>query len=259
MFDVAEAYERQRGRSSKLLAPLFIDFVGVQGEVLDVGCGTGALTFALARNKSVSKIVGVDLSEGFLAYARSKTDDPRITFEQGDAQKLPFPDGAFDCCLALLVVSFIPDAPKAAREMRRVTRPGGVVATAMWDNTGGNDLNQSLWDAAIPLDPKAPQDKDRPGSYGTAEDLTALWVGARFTNFAVKNIVFPCAFDSFDDFWLPLTEGQGPAGAYLARLSVEHRAALRERLRQNLFGNRPDGRFSLKAKAWAVRGTVPAL
>jgi SAM-dependent methyltransferase len=259
MFEVAEAYERQRGRSSKILAPLLVEFVGVQGEVLDVGCGTGALTFALARNKSVSKIVGVDLSEGFLAYARSKIDDRRITFEQGDAQKLPFPDGAFDCCLALLVVSFIPDPPKAAREMRRVTRAGGVVATAMWDNSGGNDLNQSLWDAAIPLDPKAPQDKDRPGSYGRSEELTSLWASAGLANIELKNIAFQCGFDSFDDFWLPLTEGQGPAGAYLARLSQAHRAALRERLRRNLFGSRPDGPFSLNAKAWAVRGTVPAL
>ena len=76
MFEVAEAYERQRGRSSKLLAPLFVDFVGVQGEVLDVGCGTGALTLALAKNKSVSKIVGVDLSEGFLAYAHQRPTIP---------------------------------------------------------------------------------------------------------------------------------------------------------------------------------------
>jgi ubiquinone/menaquinone biosynthesis C-methylase UbiE len=68
MFEVAEAYERQRGRSSKLLAPLFVDFVGVQGDVLDVGCGTGALTFAIAKSQSVSKIVGIDVSEGFLAY-----------------------------------------------------------------------------------------------------------------------------------------------------------------------------------------------
>lgn len=71
----------------------------------------------------------MDLSEAFLAYARSKTDDPRITFEAGDAQNLRFSDACFDCCLALLVVSFIPDAPKVVREMRRVTRSGGVVAT----------------------------------------------------------------------------------------------------------------------------------
>jgi ubiquinone/menaquinone biosynthesis C-methylase UbiE len=258
MFEVAEAYERQRGRSSKLLAPLFVEFVETRGAVLDVGCGTGALTFAIAKKETVSKIVGVDLSEAFLAYARSRNADPRISFELGDAQNLRFPDASFDCCLSLLVVSFIPDAPMAACEMRRVTRPGGVVATAMWDNTGGNELNQSLWNAAISLDPKAPQPKDRPGAYGTAEELSSLWASARLTNIEVTNLAFPCGFSSFDDFWEPLTEGQGPAGAYLAGLSEDHRAALRERLRQNIFGDRADGPFTLSAKAWAVCGIVPA-
>jgi SAM-dependent methyltransferase len=257
MFEVAEAYERQRGRSSKLLAPLFVDFVGVQGEVLDVGCGTGALTFAIAKSERVSKIVGLDLSEAFLRFARSKTDDPRISFESGDAQNLRFSNASFDQCLALLVMRFIPDGPKAAREMRRVTRPGGIVATAMWDTTGGNELNDSLSDAALSLDPNAPQEKDMPGVYGTAQELMSLWSAAGIRNIEVKNIVFPCGFESFDDFWQPLTEGQGPAGAYLRRIAEDHRTALREQLRQNLFGNRTDGPFTLNAKAWAIRGTVP--
>jgi ubiquinone/menaquinone biosynthesis C-methylase UbiE len=257
MFEVAEAYERQRGRSSKILAPLFVDFVGVQGEALDVGCGTGALTFAIAKSGSVSKIVAIDLSEGFLAYARSKTDDPRISFESGDAQNLRFSDASFDQCLALLVMRFIPDAPKAAREMRRVTRRGGVVATAMWDNTGGNELNDCLSDAALSLDSSATLDKDAPGSYSSAEELKSLWTGAGLRNIEVKNIAFPCGFVSFDDFWQPLTEGQGLQGAYLRSISEDHRTALRERLRQNLFGNRADGPFTLNAKAWAVRAVAP--
>jgi ubiquinone/menaquinone biosynthesis C-methylase UbiE len=257
MFEVAEAYERQRGRSSKLLAPLFVDFVGVQGEVLDVGCGTGALTFAIAKSERVSKIVGLDLSEAFLGFARSKTDDPRISFESGDAQNLRFSNASFDQCLALLVMRFIPDAPKAAREMRRVTRPGGIVATAMWDTTGDNELNDSLSDAALSLDPNAPQEKDMPGVYGTAQELMSLWSAAGIRNIEVKNMVFPCGFESFDDFWQPLTEGQGPAGAYLRRIAEDHRTALRERLRQYLFGNRTDGPFTLTGKAWAVRGMVP--
>jgi ubiquinone/menaquinone biosynthesis C-methylase UbiE len=257
MFEVAEAYERQRGRSSKILAPLFVDFAGVRGDVLDVGCGTGALTLAIAKSPAVSSIVGMDLSEGFLDYARSKIQDPRIRFEAGDAQNLRFPDASFDCCLALLVMSFIPDAPKAAKEMRRVTRPGGRVATAVWENTGANRLNECLWDAAVIVDPNAPQRTDRSGAYGTAEELSSLWALAGLTAIEVKNITFPCGFDSFNDFWLPLTEGQGPAGAYLARLSAEHRAALRARLRLDLFGNRPDGPFTLDAKAWAVRGRAP--
>jgi ubiquinone/menaquinone biosynthesis C-methylase UbiE len=258
MFEVAEAYERQRGRSSKILAPLFVDFVGIRGEVLDVGCGTGALTFAIAKKTAVSKIVGVDLSEGFLAYARSTTDDPRIRFEQGDAQELPFADNAFDCCLALLVVGFLPDAPEAAREMRRVTRHGGIVATAWWDNSAGNELNQSLWDAARSLDPKGLQVSSGLSFYGSAETLSSLWASVGLTNIDVKNIVFPCGFDSFNDYWQPLTEGQGPDGNFIRGFSEEQRITLRERLRQNLFGDRADGPFSLTAKAWAVKDIVPA-
>ncbi len=95
MIEVAEADERQRGRSSMLLAPLFADFAGIRGEVLDVGCGTGALTFAIAETGRV-KIVGLGLAVAFLAFARSTIGDPRIRFEQGDAQKLPFADASFD-------------------------------------------------------------------------------------------------------------------------------------------------------------------
>jgi hypothetical protein len=80
---------------------------------------------------------------------------------------------------------------------------------------------------------------------------------ADLENIEVKNIVFQCGFDSFDDLWQPLTEGQGPAGAYVRRISEDHRTALRDRLRQNLFGNRADGPFKLNAEAWAVRGLVP--
>ena len=254
MFEVAEAYERQRGRSSKILAPLFVDFVGVRGEMLDVGCGTGALTFAIAQHEAVSKIVGLDLSEAFLAYARSKGDDPRIKFEQGDAQSLPYPDGSFDCCLALLVMSFVRDAAKTASEMHRVTLPGGVVATAMWDTTGGNQLNDALTEAATAIDPEA---KLLSGAYGTVGEVLSLWTSAGLTDIEVKGIVFPCGFESFDDFWQPLTEGQGPAGTYLRQISESHRTAVREQLRVNLFGSRPDGPFTLQAKAWAVKGIVP--
>jgi SAM-dependent methyltransferase len=257
MFEVAEAYERQRGRSSKVLAPLFVDFVGVQGEVLDVGCGTGALTFAIAEKDSVSKITGVDPSEGFLAYARSAGRDQRIHFEIGDAQNLRFADASFDQSLALLVMRFIPDPTRAVNEMRRVTRRGGVVATAMWDTTGGNELNDSLFDAALIIDPDAPQEKNTPGLYGTAEELETLWITAGLEKVEVQNIAFQCGFDSFDDFWQPLTEGQGPNGVYLRGMGDDHQGALRELLRHNLFGNRADGPFMLKAKAWVVRGVVP--
>src|SRR5882724_1762952 len=104
MFEVANAYEQRMGTWSKLLAPLFVEFVGVQDEVLDVGCGTGSLTFTAAENQRITKIVGLDSSTGFIEYARSRNLDPRVTFEVGNAQSLPFPDDCFDRCLSSLVI-----------------------------------------------------------------------------------------------------------------------------------------------------------
>ena len=166
------------GSWSKLLSPLFIEFVGVQGEVLDVGCGTGSLTFTVAKNKDVTRIVGLDASTGFIESARSLNIDRRASFEVGNAQNLPFPDASFDRCLSSLIVSFIPDAPQAAREMRRVTRSGGVVATCMWDNRGGMEGFQMIWDAAIALDPEANKFREKHLPFGSPEELSSLWHGS---------------------------------------------------------------------------------
>ncbi len=260
MFTVAEAYERDMGRWSKLLAPLFVEFVGVrEGDcVLDAGCGTGSLTETVARITGASKIVGIDRSKGFIDYARSHKSGARVIFELGDAQNLPYPEESFDRCLALLIMNFIPDAPKAAREMRRVTRSGGVVGTAMWDNSGGNELNQCLWDAAIALDPKVIRPDERVGSFGSPETLKTLWAGAGFTSIEVTDLTFPCEFSSFDEMWLRrYIEGQGPGAAFVVGLPEDHREALRQRMRRDILGGCPDGPFTLKAKAWAVRGIVP--
>jgi ubiquinone/menaquinone biosynthesis C-methylase UbiE len=94
MFEVAEAYEERMGRWSRQLAPLFVEFVGVRdGEkVLDAGCGTGSLSATLAKVTGASKIVGIDPSKGFIEYSRRQVADPRVIFEIGEAQDLPYPD-----------------------------------------------------------------------------------------------------------------------------------------------------------------------
>ena len=260
MFTVAEAYENDMGRWSKLLAPLFVEFVGVRegDRVLDVGCGTGSLAETVTRITGASKIVGVDPSKSFIDFARTHKAAARVTFELGDAQSLPYPDASFDRCLALLILNFIPDVPKAAAEMRRVTRGGGVMGAAMWDNAGGNELNRCLWKAAMELGLKLEGSAERGGAYASPDALKTLWVSAGLTSIDVTDLTFPCEFSSFDEMWLRrYLEGQGPGAAYVMGLSEDQREALRQRLRQNILSARPDGPFSLTAKAWAVRGIVP--
>src|SRR5262245_42074732 len=134
-------YELQMGRWSRRLAPLFIDFPGIKegGHVLDVGCGTGSLAFALSQNRNVKSISAIDFSPIYIEHAQQLTNDPRIQFQVGDACALPFEDASFDHTTSLLVLAFIPEVDVAVREMRRVTRPGGIVAASMWDTRGGAD------------------------------------------------------------------------------------------------------------------------
>ena len=94
MFEAAEAYERDMGRWSKRLAPLFVEFVGVEkgDRVLDVGCGTGSLAWEITRVTSTSKIVGVDPSDGFLEYARTRYHDAggNTLLELRAAEDIPY-------------------------------------------------------------------------------------------------------------------------------------------------------------------------
>ena len=258
MFEVAAAYERQMGRWSRQLAPLLIEFAGVgEGErVLDAGCGTGSLTIWIARLTKAAEIVGIDASKGFIDYAREQTCDPHVKFELGDAQNLTYRDAWFDRCLSLLVVNHIPDTPKALKEICRVTKPGGVAATAMWDGTGGNEFNDRMWNVAVTLDSNVTPAAKRSGTYSSPGALSALWDDAGLIKIEVTSLILSCEYNSFDDYWQRFLEGQGPAGAYVTTLAEERREILRQKLYQDILGNRSDGPFSLQAKAWAVKGVV---
>jgi SAM-dependent methyltransferase len=255
----ADKYQAGMGGWSKTLAPLFIEFIGgiKEGDrVLDVGCGTGSLTFTIADTRKASAVVGIDPSVGYLEYARAHNTYSHVTFEIGDAQKLPYDNGFFDCCLSSLMIQFVSDAHAAAREMRRVTKKGGSVATCVWDNSGGMEFSERFWDAAVAADPGAKRSGDR--RYGSANALSDLWTATGFVNVETTALVIPMEFTSFEDLWRIQSNAQGPPKLYISSLSEDRRRVLKERLRTDILGNRPDGSITLRAKAWAVRGVVPA-
>lgn len=258
MFANAIGYEQLMGRWSARLAPLFVEFARVRdgGRILDVGCGTGALVRTIANTARSSELVGVDPAQSFIDYARTQSHDPRITFQVGDAMELPFPSASFDQVLSLLVMMFIPKPEQAAGEMRRVTRPGGTVSACTWDREG-LELSSIFWEEAVRLDPGADARSQRPKHSNREGQLTALWRSAGLQNVEETVIEMPMPFASFADFWEPHLKGVAPQGAYVATLSAERRDAVREGLRKRLLADRPDGAFSLRAKALAVRGTVP--
>jgi ubiquinone/menaquinone biosynthesis C-methylase UbiE len=129
----AAAYEHFMGRWSSRLARPFLDFAGIKAGdlVLDVGCGTGVITAALAERGC--RAIGVDASESYLNGARRDRPDPNIVYELGDARHLLHSDASFDACVSTLAIDVIPEVDEVVAEMRRVTRPGGVVACGVFD------------------------------------------------------------------------------------------------------------------------------
>jgi SAM-dependent methyltransferase len=259
MFSASAGYERFMGRWSRLLAPAYVAFVGVKNgdRVLDVGTGTGALAPALEAATPSGEVVGVDPSEGFISYARKNAKSARVRFEVGDAQALQFKDASFDQTMALLVMNFVPDHTKAVGEMRRVTRPQGVVSACVWDYNAGMEMLRFFWGEVVALDPgMAPKD-ERNMKLSREGQLGELWKKAGLVNVQEKPVVIEQAFASFDDYWGPFLKGAGPGGAYVVSLTDERRRQLEARMRKRLLGDRQDGAFALKARAWCVRGEVP--
>lgn len=254
------AYEPYVGRWSRLVAPRFLDWLPGPPALTwcDVGCGTGALAHAVLATRRPVRVLGVDPSEGFLAVARDRATGLPFEAAVGTATALPAEDRAFDRVVSALVLNFVPDPGAALLEMRRTTRPGGVVGAYLWDYAEGMQMIRAFWDAAVALDPAAAdRDEARRSPLCRPGPLQALFDEAGLVDVDVTAIEVPTVFTDFDDLWRPFLGGQGPAPAYCASLPEDHRAALRERVR-DVLPAAADGSIPLVARAWAVRGRVDA-
>ena len=256
-----DGYELQMGRWSRLLAEPFLDFVGTTdgGSVLDVGCGTGSLTFALAQRSRIGELQGIDLSPAYVQHAVRRNHDPRIAFKVGDACALDIRDRSFDRVLSFLVLQFIPGPERAIAEMRRVARPGAVVGAAVWDSRGGLVVNRMFWDTAAMLDPNAGERRTRNYTRPMTRpgDLAKAWRAAGFEDVSETTVGIRMEFRSFDDYWAPCEGKDGPYAEYVGTLDAENRTKLRDALRLAYVDGEADGPRSYAAIAWAVKGIAP--
>jgi SAM-dependent methyltransferase len=246
----ADAYDRFMGRYSRPLAVPFADFAGLplDGRVLDVGCGPGALTAELARRAGPGRVTAVDPSEEFVAALRGR--HPGVQVIRAPAEDLPFEGGCFDATLAQLVVNVMDDPVAGLREMARVTRDGGVVAACVWDFTDGGPIGP-FWDAAQALDPEVETGSVCPGS--RAGHLADLFRAAGIGDIVDSAVAVDVEHATFEDWWEPFTLGAvAPSGAHVAGLEPDRRAALRELCRERL----PEPPFVVSAKAWVARGAA---
>jgi len=200
----ADAYDRFMGRYSKPLSVPFADFAGLplDGRILDVGCGPGALTGELARRAGPERVTAVDPSEAYVAALRGR--HPGVRVIRAPAEDLPFEGGCFAATLAQLVVNVMDDPVAGLREMARVTRDGGVVAACVWDFTDGGPIGP-FWDAAQALDPEVETGSVCPGS--RAGHLADLFRAAGIGDIVDGAVSVEVEHATFEEWWEPFTLG----------------------------------------------------
>lgn len=221
-------------------------FAGVSAgdTVLDVGCGPGALT---AHLLSVGvQVAAIDPSPPFIDAIRVRFPD--VDIRRGTAEELPYDTAVFDGALAQLVLHFMKDPVVGLSQMARVTRPGGVVATCVWDGPTGTLA--PFWEAVHTIEPEVGDEALLPGA--RRGHLTELFKAAGLRDVKEGALTVDVVHPTFEEWWEPYTYGVGPAGDYVRRLADDGRARLESVARERL----GDGPFTVTATAWAARGTV---
>jgi SAM-dependent methyltransferase len=250
-----DAYEAYMGRWSRGLAREFVAWLkpGPALHWLEVGCGTGALTAAICERCTPASVMACDPSAAFVAHARAAIGDARATFVTAGAEDLPARDGGFDWIVSSLVLNFVPEPERAARDMRERMRAGGAVAACVWDYADGMEFLRRFWDAAIASDPGAAAlDEGSRFPLCRSDALAALFRAAGFRRVESAALEIATEFADFDDYWRPFLAGTGPAPAYVASLEPARRDALRMSLERRL-GAESGRPLRLRARAWAVR------
>ena len=246
----ADAYGRFMGRYAEPLAPQFADLAGVSPgqRVLDVGCGPGALTAVLVDRLGAEAVDAVDPSPTFVEATQRRL--PGVDVRRGTAEHLSQGDDTYDAALAQLVVHFMKDPVAGLREMARVTRPGGVVASCVWDHGGGRGPLSPFWTVVNELRPGT---RDESGGAGARDGhLTELAREAGLRDVERGELTVSVAYARFDEWWTPYTMGVGPAGDWVAGLAPDEREKVRVACRERL----SSGPFEITATAWAVVARV---
>ena len=140
-------------------------------DVLDVACGTGNATIPAAQ--AGARVTGLDFAPALLAIARERCADAmvEIDFVEGDAQDMPFEDASFDRVVSVFGHMFAPDQGRTASEMKRVLRPGGVIAVACWVPDGALGRMFKVTAELVPPPPGG----QSPLLWGTEEHVRELW------------------------------------------------------------------------------------
>src|SRR5437588_3325629 len=237
--------------------------------VLDVGCGAGASSLALAaRVGPGGQVLGVDISEPLIGQARAFAPrDTPVLFRVADASSAELPEGAFDILFSRFGVMFFDDPTGAFAYMRRALKPGGRVAFVCWRGAAENDWVRLPMDAikgivslTAPPDPEAPG----PFSFGDRGRVARILTAAGFTDIGIAPFDASIPFgegetrDAAIDDAVQMAVEVGPLSRVLADQPDDIRARASAAVRA-AFASCPGERsVMIGGAAWIVMARNPA-
>jgi ubiquinone/menaquinone biosynthesis C-methylase UbiE len=255
-FDDGEAYERFMGGWSRAVAVPFLQWLAAPParRWLDVGCGSGVFTQMVLNHSAASSVVAIDPSAAQVGFARKRVDERQAEFQVAAAEALPFASGSFDIVCSALVLNFVTDPDRALSEMRRVARPGGLIAAYVWDFEPELSPSRPLRTAMRQTGLAVPQ---MPGSAGSSvRALTTLFAAAGLEGVASRQIDATVVFRDFDEYWRSQTPSYSPITKIISSLASHHRSALIDALKKALPAAK-DGSIRYAARANAVKARSP--
>jgi ubiquinone/menaquinone biosynthesis C-methylase UbiE len=224
--------------------------------VLDVACGTGLVTFAAAwAVGSHGRVLGTDLSERMIEHAHGLARERRFTnvdFARMDAEQLALPDASFDVVLCALGLMFVPDPLRAIDEMRRVVRPGGRVAIAVW-----GERARCSWSSVFPILEAEVASEVCPHFFrmGQGNTLARTCSEAGLADIHAERLAASLHYASGDDACEAALIG-GPGALAWSRFDAAVRARVRARYLESLAPWRDGAGYRLPAEFVIVAARV---
>jgi ubiquinone/menaquinone biosynthesis C-methylase UbiE len=255
-WDNAQGYEKYVGRWSRLISVDFVNWLDAELNQmwLEFGCGTGALTQAIAEKHAPSYLLALDKSETYLEQAKANVTGTNILFLKADLTSLSLQE-KFDNITSGLVLNFIPHVEDALRSLVQNLKRGGQLSSFVWDYAGHYQPMRHFWDAAKEVNVIA-KNYDTGTKFDICRDdnLIALFERAGLKNVTFTNLERIATFHHFDDYWLPIASAQGSVTEFISLLTVDEKEKLKQLLKQRL-PIAHNGEIKLIINALAVKGT----
>lgn len=197
--------------------------------VLDLGSGTGYPALLAAQTVGPSgSVIGIDLAEQMVAAAERKAKRlglTNITFHQGDVTTLPFEGNSFDAVTSRFCLMFLPDVATSVSEIRRVLKPGGWLAAAVWSAPDKNPSISLSIEAIRTVVDLPPPDQTAPGIFRLAKpgDLSGMVEQAGFSDVSDVEFVAEWTYASAEEYYESLLDIAAPVQPLMAKLSDEQR------------------------------------